>query len=126
MTTVAPVAIPAYSAEPRMDRSGAVLYRHYRITAHAIERYIERIGGDVGNLIADLDSSNVLFAGDKRLPGDVRGPVAKCDREGGWTLTNGSAVFFIKPVAQRHAIVTTIRTEEHQQKTTNKSIRGKK
>ena len=119
MSTIEPVAIPACS----------VYHRHYRITVHAIERYIERIGGDAGNLIADLDSSWWLDINRKGLSRKVCASVAKCDREGGWALTNGKAVFLVKPSAHRQAIVTTIPMEEHPQpdrKAANRKIRGKK
>ncbi|HHA2247817.1 TPA: hypothetical protein ACOEHG_002698 [Enterobacter ludwigii] len=113
MNTIESVAMPACSAEPRMGLSGSVYYRHYRITTHAIERYIERIGGDAGNLIADLGSAGLFDINRKGLSRKVCACVAKCGREGGWALTNGKAVFLVKPSVHRQAIVTTIPMEEH-------------
>ncbi|EJJ4276330.1 hypothetical protein NI431_004998, partial [Salmonella enterica] len=48
-----------------MDLSDSVYYRNYRLTSHSIERYIERVGGDLGNMIADLDSSWLFDARNK-------------------------------------------------------------
>lgn len=110
-----------------MSLSGSVYYRHYRITAHAIDRYIERIGGDVGNLIADLDGAGLFDINRKGLSRKVCASAARCDREGGWALTNGKAIFFVKPSAHRQAIVTTIPMEEHQRsdrKAANRKIRA--
>jgi hypothetical protein len=125
MTITAPVAVPAYSEEPRMDCYGAVLYRQYRISAHAIERYIERIGGDVGNLISDLCSSGLFDINRNGVSRRLCASVLKNSRDGGWALTNGKAVFFVKQDFERQVIVTTLPMEGHQ-KTSNKRIRGKK
>lgn len=108
MTITAPVAMLPYSVEPRMDRSGCVYYRHYRITTHALERYIERIGGDVGNLIIDLDNSGVLEVSNKRISGEIRSSLTRCESEGGWALTNNQAIFIVMPALNRHVIVTTL------------------
>lgn len=53
---------------PIMTASGSVQFRHYMVTVHAIERYIERIGGDVGNLILDLKTHGYLMSARKAFP----------------------------------------------------------
>lgn len=53
---------------PIMTASGSVQFRHYMVTVHAIERYIERIGGDVGNLILDLKNAWVFDVSKKGIP----------------------------------------------------------
>lgn len=100
-----------YPLEPVMDLSDSVCYRNYRLTRHAIERYIERIGGDLGNMIADLDNSWLFDAGNKRAPRKVSASVYKCEQSGGWALTNGNAVFIVMPEDKRHVIVTTLLME---------------
>lgn len=100
--------IPTYVPEARMDLSDSVYYRHYRITVHAIDRYIERIGGDVGNMIADLEDAWVFDINRKGLLRRLCASVARCERSGGYALSNGNAIFIVKPGAQRHAIVTTL------------------
>lgn len=94
--------------EPEMTMQGSVCHRHYRITAHAIERYIERTGGDIGGLIHDLESAWLFDINKKDLPRALCAPVARCEREGGYALTNGETVFLIKPGNRRHAIVTVL------------------
>lgn len=53
---------------PIMTASGCVQFSHYMVTVHAIERYIERIGGDVGNLILDLKTHGYLMPARKVFP----------------------------------------------------------
>lgn len=95
---------------PIMTASGCVQFRHYMVTVHAIERYIERIGGDVGNLILDL--KNALFDVSKKgIPRSLYASVARCEREGGYGLRHDKAIFLIKPKARQHVIVTTLSAE---------------
>ncbi|ELD4017634.1 hypothetical protein QI600_003475 [Salmonella enterica] len=100
-----------YPVEPVMDLSDSVYYRNYRLTRHAIERYIERIGGDLGNMIADLDGSWLFDASNKRAARKVSASVYKSEQSGGWALTNGNAVFIVMPEDKRHVIVTTLLME---------------
>ncbi|MGK0736951.1 hypothetical protein ACSFCT_09195 [Yokenella regensburgei] len=100
--------IPTYVPEARMDLSDSVYYRHYRITVHVIERYIERIGGDVGNMIADLEDTWVFNFNQRGLPRAQCVSAARCDHNGGYVLTNGIAMFVVKPSGLRHSIVTTL------------------
>ena len=66
---------------PIMTASGSVQFRHYMVTVHAIERYIERIGGDVGNLILDLKNAWVFDASKKGTPRSLCASVARCGGE---------------------------------------------
>lgn len=97
-----------YPTEPVMRQSDSVYYRQYRITRHAIERYIERIGGDLGNMIADLDDSWLFNIDRKRVNRKVASSVYRNEQNGGWALTNGNAVFIVRPEDKRHVIVTTL------------------
>ncbi|EAO0752046.1 hypothetical protein ACK85N_001158 [Salmonella enterica] len=100
-----------YPMEPVMDLSDSVYYRNYRLTSHSIERYIERVGGDLGNMIADLDSSWLFDARNKRAARKVSASVHKSEQSGGWALTNGNVVFIVMPENKRHVIVTTLLME---------------
>lgn len=96
--------------EPKMIASGCIRHRHYLITVHALERYIERIGGDAGDMIADIDSA-WLF--DFNQNGQSRAncvSAASAERAGGYALSNGRAMFIVIPQEQ-HAIVTTLSME---------------
>ncbi|EAA5548728.1 hypothetical protein ZK99_002077 [Salmonella enterica subsp. enterica] len=101
MTTITPI----------MTASGCVQFRHYMVTVHAIERYIERIGGDVGNLILDLKNAWVFDASKKNLPRPLCATVARCEREGGYGLCHDKAIFLVKPGKRQHVIVTTLSAE---------------
>ncbi len=97
--------------EPEMIASGCIQFRQYTITAHAIDRYIERIGGDVGNLILDLKNSWVFDVGSKNVARPLCASVARLEREGGYGLRNGNAIFMVRPCERRHVIVTTLSAE---------------
>lgn len=97
-----------YDAELKMELSGAVYHRHYRITLHAIDRYIERIGGDLGNMIADLDSCWLFNPDQKGLKRKMCASAARCEREGGYALFNGRVMFLVKPASHQHIILTTL------------------
>lgn len=94
--------------EPRMLSSGCVLYRQYLLTVHAMERYIDRLGGDVGNMIMDLQDSWSFDFNQKNQPRDICASAARCDREGGWALSNGRAVFLVKPGEYYSVVITTL------------------
>ena len=96
---------------PVMTVSVCVQFRHYMVTVHAIERYIERIGGDVGNLILDLKNAWVFDVSKKGIPRSLCASVARCEREGGYGLRHDKAIFLIKPEARQHVIVTTLSAE---------------
>lgn len=98
--------------EPEMTASGCVQFRHYIVTAHAIDRYIERIGGDVGNLIYDLADAWVFDVGRRNVSRPLCASVARLEREGGYGLRNGNAIFMVRPCDRRHVIVTTLSAEE--------------
>lgn len=97
------------ATELKMVSSGDVYYRHYRITSHAIDRYIERIGGDLGNMITDLDNAWLFDTTSKRTARRICARIARHERKGGWALTNGRAIFIISPRSHQHVIVTTMR-----------------
>ncbi|EBU3913309.1 hypothetical protein CWK15_18135 [Salmonella enterica] len=97
------------ATEPALEQSDNAYHRHYRITSHAIDRYIERIGGDLGNMIADLDNAWLFDTASKRLARRICACIARHERKGGWAMTNGRAIFIIMPKAHQHVIVTTLR-----------------
>lgn len=98
-----------YATELKMGSSGHAYYRHYLITGHAIDRYIERIGGDLRNMIADLDNAWLFDTTSKKLTRRMCVLIARHERKGGWALTNGKAIFIIRPKTHQHVIVTTLR-----------------
>ncbi|HAF8817903.1 TPA: hypothetical protein G5V04_003397 [Salmonella enterica] len=96
------------TTEPVQDQSGNAYHRHYRITSHAIDRYIERIGGDLGNMIADLDSCWLFNPHQKGLKRKMYASAARCEREGGYALFNGRVMFLVNPLSHQHIVLTTL------------------
>lgn len=97
-----------HATEPAMEISESVYYRHYRITPHAIDRYIESIGGDIGNLISDLDSCWIFDVDRKGMNRKLCVAVAKRERKGGYALCNDRVIFPIQPKWHHHAVLTTL------------------
>lgn len=97
--------------EPKMMVSGCIRHRHYLITVHALERYIERIGGDAGDMIAEIDRSWLFDFNPRHHPRRCRASAATADRAGGYALSSGRAIFIVLPQEQ-HNIVTTISMEK--------------
>ncbi|EJB5612749.1 hypothetical protein [Klebsiella michiganensis] len=92
---------------PKMIASGCIRYRHYLITVHALDRYIERIGGDAGDMITDIDNA-WLF--DPNQSGQHRrncASAAIAERTGGYALSNNRVMFIVIP-EEHHVIVTTL------------------
>ncbi|EAS1837212.1 hypothetical protein LB105_002513 [Salmonella enterica] len=86
---------------------GTVYHRHYKITAHAISRYAERIGGDVWDLISDLDSCWIFDVDRKGMKRNLCAAVAKRERKGGYALCNDRVMFLIQP-GRHYAVLTTL------------------
>lgn len=100
--------IPAYITEPLVTAAGGVHYHHYYISGHAIARYVERIGGDVGDLISDLNRAWLFDINQHTLPRKHCAPVARLERDGDYALRFGEVLFMIRPGDNRHTIVTTL------------------
>lgn len=98
------------SAEPKMIASGRIRYRHYLITVHALERYIERIGGDAGDMITEIENSWLFDFNQRGHSRSYCASAIAADRAGGYALSSGRAMFIVFPKEQ-HAIVTTLSTE---------------
>ena len=108
-----PAPVPFILHEPRMAKTGCVFFRHYLITSHAIDRYQQRVGGDVASMIADISTAWWFDAGDRTLPRHVCLRVANQERKGGYALCNNNMMFMIEPAGDRHVIVTTLLVDEY-------------
>lgn len=97
-----------FPLEPILTLKNNIYYRHYRITEHALNRYLQRIGGDAGNLINDLEQGWLLKPQQKGMPRNISNSVEKCEKVGGYALSNGDAVFLIAPKCGRHIVITTL------------------
>lgn len=104
----------AYAAEPALAPGGGLFYRHYYITGHAIDRYRERVGGDLDSLVADLECAGLFDINRTGIHRRVCASVARHERAGGYALQCGEGVFLARPGDRRHVIVTTLRLERLQ------------
>lgn len=93
--------------EPKMIMSGCIRHRHYLITVHALERYIERIGGDAGSMISDIDNAWLFDFNQNGQPRKNCVSAASAERAGGYALSTDRAMFIVIPQEQ-HTIVTTL------------------
>lgn len=91
---------------PILDPAGGFFYRHYRISAHAVDRYRERISESVEKLFEDLDSAFLLDP--SRTFGRLKYTMQHNEKLGGYGLMSGEAVFLILPQHDRHNITTII------------------
>lgn len=97
---------PRFAIEPCKIGSGSLRYRHYYISGHAIDRYIQREGGCPDDLLNDLRNSWVFDVTSQNLPRKYCSLVAKLERDDGYALTNGRVIFLVRPQRYHHSIVT--------------------
>lgn len=84
-----------------------VIYKNWNITNHAISRYIQRNGGDVGNMISDIEDSWLVVRKDKFTPSTADKVKNRSERKKRYAITNGTMVFVIHP-GKMHIVVTSI------------------
>ncbi|MFX2611922.1 hypothetical protein [Enterobacter mori] len=72
-----------------------------------LERYIERIGGDAGNMITDLDGAWLFDFNQAGLDRRFCTSAAVADRAGAYALRTRSAMFIVRP-GHQHVVVTTL------------------
>lgn len=101
--------IPPYVPEATMfDNSSSVFFHQYRITRHSIDRYAERMGGNLDAMLNSLQNAWLLHSDSPRMRLGVRRSVYVCEKAGGWCLCDGKAVFVIHPEQNRQVVVTTL------------------
>ena len=93
-------------ADAVIDPVGGILFRHYRVSAHAVDRYRERIVDDIGQLIADLDGA-YLFEW-HRAKDPSRWTLRRHEKKGGYLLANDGVVFLLTPDDGCHSVTTVL------------------
>lgn len=88
-----------------------VVYRHYRITKHAIQRFTERVRASVDDIFPALDRAVIADANqakDHRVQDQIR----RSERQGGYCLLDPetNTYFFIALGAGKYHAIRTIMT----------------
>lgn len=88
-----------------------IIYRHYRITQHAIQRFTERVRGTVDDIFPALDRAVIA---DARQATDhrVQDQIKRAERQGGYCLLDPETdtYFFIALGAGKYHAVRTVMT----------------
>ncbi|MGL4458396.1 MAG: hypothetical protein ACRCUB_08365 [Plesiomonas shigelloides] len=75
-------------------KSGAIRFRHYLITKHAIDRFVERCEKPSVDIIPMLHDA--VLAEIHRAKLSIRRVLRNVDRHGGYVLYNSPAFFIVK------------------------------
>ncbi len=91
--------------------TGAIRFRHYLISVHAIDRFQQRTNGSVPDLIEALNDAVLAISGRSHHVG-LRRALKRNDDAGGYTLKHGNAFFFVRidPAHDYHVIATIMTT----------------
>ena len=107
---------------PELDSCGGFLFRHYRISAHAVDRYRERVTEDLQQMFEDLDGAYLFESSTISYPFSVT--IAKHEQQGGYALLGGKAIFLIMPSSEgTHHVVTILDNWRTKHVKTNRSRR---
>ncbi len=91
--------------------TGAIRFRHYLISIHAIDRFMQRTDGDLFGMIETLHDA-VLAIRERSNHYALRRAFERNDEAGGYTLKNKNVFFFVQIDAERgyHVIATVMTT----------------
>ena len=89
-----------------------IFYRHYRITKHAAERYIERVTSAIDELFVSLDRA-VLAERNQQKDVRVMEQIRRAEDKGGYVLVDPEtrSYFFIAMEGRAHSICTVMTLE---------------
>lgn len=99
--------------EAIMLKRGAILFRHYEISVHAIDRFVERCDLRPDDILPMLHEAALAFAQSIAHVG-IRRVVSNAEQRGGYVLVNGNCYFIVVP-DQKHGrhVVTTVLTPRY-------------
>lgn len=93
-------------------KTDGIKYRHYIITKHAIERYMQRARAELDNLFVALDRAVIADArraSDHRIQRQIR----KSEANGGYCLFDPETqVFFFMAIGQHLHTICTVMTSD--------------
>lgn len=90
-----------------------VIYRHYLITKHAIERYIERVRNTVDELFVSIDRS-VIADAQQAKDHRVQQQIRRSESDGGYALLDPetNTYYFLAIGKGRFHVICTVMTLE--------------
>ncbi|WNL63596.1 hypothetical protein ST4_038 [Aeromonas phage ST4] len=93
-----------------MLRKGGIRFRHYYVSVHAMDRFVERCGRPASEILASLHDAVLACYERAKSPG-ARRVIRTADERGGYVLFSGK-VYFIMKVDQETGIhvVSTVMT----------------
>lgn len=107
-----PVAIETPSGVLTKVNSDGVVYRHYIITQHALERFQERSGLSLDYMLVTLDRA-VLAEASRAKDHRIQNQIRKSERIGGYALLDPETnVYFFLVVGPKFHTICTVMTKE--------------
>lgn len=99
--------------EAVMLRGGAIRFRHYLISVHAIDRFVERSDLSARDIVPMLDSAYLACASRSRSAG-ARRVIRTAESRGGYVLLSGFCYFIVVPDAKTGLhVVSTVMTPRY-------------
>lgn len=92
-----------------MLEKGQIRFKHYHITLHAIDRFVERTGRPADEIVVAIANAHLASFDRARTVGSRR-IIKKTEEEGGYVLLDGGTYFIVIPSATsgHHAVKTVL------------------
>lgn len=102
-----------YMPEAVVLRSGAMRFRHYLISLHAIDRFVERCEKPAKEIIRMLHEA--VLADSRKAKQSIRRVINNVENDGGYVLYNSPAFFIVKQddEAGYHVVSTVITPDRY-------------
>lgn len=91
-----------------INKNNEIVYDRFIISWHSLERYLERVGGDLGNMVMDLEQSIIVEDATKRVNKRFKKMVKNFQSQKGYVLFNGKVFFLVKYQKQKYIVITSI------------------
>lgn len=92
---------------------GSIQFRHYTISLHAIDRFVERYGKPADHMVPMLHNAFLADENRAKVKG-IKRVIRVAESRGGYVLISGCCYFIVlpDPVTGRH-VVTTVMTPRY-------------
>lgn len=99
--------------EAVMTKGGSIIFRHYMISQHAIDRFVERCDLPAADVVPMLHGA-VLACMTRSKSVGIRRVIRVAESRGGYVLLNGYCYFVIVPDGKHGMhVVTTVMTPKY-------------
>lgn len=93
--------------------NGAIRFRHYHISVHALDRFVERYGSPADAIVTLLHDAVVAYEHRAKTPG-IRRVIRVAEARGGYVLLSGSCFFVVVPDKELNLhVVATVMTPKY-------------